>query len=213
MPPRLSRDVFLIIFITLLMAITHFGIVYSDSKSYVALTRFFLGEGNYVPVAPLVVRPLIPLLASPLAVIIPIPHAFGLLNTILWTGSALLIYSLTSMLFGYREAGLYAALIFTTSIPTILYFASVMTEAGGLFFTLLIIYVYLRMGNGVRARRLVPAALLSLGILSREVTLTAVASVILIAVAERRGRLAATYLSLILAPILAWQAYATLVYG
>jgi hypothetical protein len=76
-------DMFIIIALTVTCSILFFGIVYSDSKLYIHMTRFFLGVADIKGIEEFVAaRPLIPLLAAPLAAFLWMPIAYGILNSI-----------------------------------------------------------------------------------------------------------------------------------
>jgi hypothetical protein len=123
-----------------------FGIVYPDSRFYLHMTRFFLGLADINGIEEwFAVRPLIPLLAALPSTFLWMPAAYGVLNSILWLLSSLLMYNITVRITASRQSGLAAALMFATSPPTLLFFGSVMLEAGGTFFALLIIWSYLRL--------------------------------------------------------------------
>jgi 4-amino-4-deoxy-L-arabinose transferase-like glycosyltransferase len=84
-------------------------------------------------------------LATPLAAFLWMPVAYGILNSMFWVLSAILMYDVTFRITNSRRQALAAALLFTTSPPTLLFFGSVMLEAGGTFFALLILWTYLRL--------------------------------------------------------------------
>jgi len=121
----------------------HFGIVYSDSKSYIAFSRYVLGETSRVSVDTLSVRPLIPFLAALPSKYLGFPIGYGLINTLLLLGCAFMMYGVTHSLTGSRGAAAFSSFLLVTTLPTLLYFSSVMTEAGGLFFNFcLFTYTY-----------------------------------------------------------------------
>jgi 4-amino-4-deoxy-L-arabinose transferase-like glycosyltransferase len=208
-------DAFMVIASTVVCSILFFGIVYSDSKSYIHMTRFFLGKADVKGVEGcLAVRPLVPLLAAPLAAFLWMPVAYGILNSILWVLSAILMYDVTLRITSSRRQALAAALLFTTSPLTLLYFGSVMLEAGGTFFSLLILWTYLRLQDKLnKPSSLLAAALAGVGVLSREATLPVVASILLLGIAARRVKWAFIWALLLIAPSMMWQGYTTLAYG
>jgi hypothetical protein len=175
-------DVLIIIALTVTYSILFFGMVYSDSKLYIHMTRFFLGVADIKGIEEFVAaRPLIPLLVAPLASLLWMPIAYGVLNSILWVLSGLLMYDATLRITGSRQQALAAALLFATSPSTLLYFGSVMLEAGGTLFSLLILWTYLRLQDKLnRLGSLLAGALVGVGILSRETTLPVAASILLL---------------------------------
>jgi hypothetical protein len=77
-----SFDMLIVIALTVTCSILFLGIIDSDSKAYIHMTRFFLGIANIKGVEGcLAVRPLVPLLAAPLAAFLWMPVAYGILNS------------------------------------------------------------------------------------------------------------------------------------
>jgi 4-amino-4-deoxy-L-arabinose transferase-like glycosyltransferase len=152
------------------------------------MTRFLLAMSDIKGVEGcLGVRPLIPLLAAPLAAFLWMPVAYGILNSMFWVLSAILMYDVTFRVTNSRRQSLAAALLFTTSPPTLLYFGSVMLEAGGTLFSLLILWMYLRLQDKLnKLSSLLAGVLAGVGVLSRETTLPVAASILLLGIAARR---------------------------
>jgi hypothetical protein len=125
------------------------------------MTRLFLGNANINRIEGwIAARPLIPLLAAPLAAFLLMPIAYSILKPVFWVLSAILMYHVTLQLAGSHQQALAAAPLFTASPPTLLYFGSVMLEARGMFFTLLILWTYPRLQD--RLDRLSSRALVCL---------------------------------------------------
>lgn len=211
-----SRHVIaLVTTLALLQALTHFGVVYSDSKDYYSLTRFIEGLRNEPPPSnALVARPLLPALASLLDPFLGLPVAYGVFNTLFWLGSALATYSLTKDLVGSEESALYAALLLSTSWPMVLYGAASMTEAAGLFGTLVSLLLVIRlMKSEVGFLKSTLSGLLAgLMTLTREVVLTVLASAIVIVAWRRKWRLV-LFIASWLTVIAAYQFYVSYVFG
>jgi 4-amino-4-deoxy-L-arabinose transferase-like glycosyltransferase len=204
-----------IITLTVACSILFFGIVYKDSRLYVQITRYYLGEASIKGVElTFALRPLIPLLAAPLAAFLWMPVAYGILNSILWTLSAILMYRVTLQITTSRRQALAAALLFTTSPSTLLYFGSMLVDVGGTFFALLILWIYLRLQDRLdKPSSLLAAMLVGVGILSKEITLPVVASILLLGVATRRAKWTFIWALLLIVPSMMWQSYTTLAYG
>jgi len=158
-------------------------------------------------------RPLIPLIVAPLSTILWIPVAYGVVNTFFWIGSSLLVYGLTFQITGDRRSSLGVALLLSSSPPTLLYFGSVMLEAGDTFFTLLILYFYLKLRNSNLSIFGLAALLSGVGILSKEITLPALASVIGLGLVDNKLRKATAYALMAAVPVIAWQIYTTVWIG
>ena len=207
--------VFIIIILTVTCSILFFGIAYKDSRLYVQLTRYYLGRADIKGVELIfTLRPLIPLLVAPLAAFLWEPIAYGILNSIFWVLSAMLMYYVTLQITGSCQQALAAALLFTTSLPTLLNFGSVMLEAGSTFFALLILWTYLRLQDRLsRLSSLLAAVLVGVGVLSKETTLPVVASILLLGIATRRVKRTFIWTLLLIAPSVIWQGYTTLTCG
>lgn len=210
--------------LTITEAFLHFGIVYSDSKSYIAFTRYVLGETSRVSVDTLSVRPLIPFLAALPSKYLGFPIGYGLVNTLLLVGSAFLMYGVTYSLTRSKNAATFSSVLLVTTLPTLLYFSSVMTETGGLFFQLFPIYLYLQFRNqedksnsflNLKRRVFVYSAyvLAGVGLLAREVTYLSAISLLLLALVDKRVKYAFTCLLAMVAPFLLYQIYVFITYG
>jgi hypothetical protein len=208
-------DIFIIVVATIASSTSFFGMVYDDSKVYMQMTQFFLGIASIKGIEGWVAaRPLVPLLVSPLASLLWMPIAYGVLNSILWVLSAILMYDVTLRMTSSRQQALAAALLFTTSPPTLLYFGSVMLEAGGTFFSLLILWTYLRLQDRLsRLSSLLASALVGVGILSRETTLPVAAFILLLGIVARRIKWTFVWILSLIIPSAIWQCYTTLIYG
>jgi hypothetical protein len=111
------------------------------------LTRYYLGAADIKGVEWIfALRPLIPCWRPPpLAAFLRAPIAYGILSTAFWVSSGMLMYHITLHVTGSRQQALAAALLFATSLPTLLFFGSMLLEPGYTFFGLLILYTYLRL--------------------------------------------------------------------
>lgn len=205
-----KKDALFLIFLCLGLNMLFFGIVYSDSKIYIHLTRYFLGISENPPAGWLSSRPLLPLLVAPLASQLYIPIAYGLVNTFFWIGSALLAYFMTAKLIGQRYPAIAAAVLLSSSPPTLLYFGSVMLEGGSTFFTLLTIWLYFKFLN--RPRYLLPL-IAGIGVLAKESTLPAAATILLLGVLNRNVKNCLKYIAILAIPVLVWQTYTTITFG
>ncbi|MEM0382103.1 MAG: hypothetical protein QW580_05530 [Nitrososphaerota archaeon] len=192
----------MLILLCLGLSMLFFGIVYSDSKLYIHLTRYFLGISHNPPAGWLSSRPLIPLLTVPLASGLYIPIAYGVVNSLFWIGSAILTYSITTHITRRRYAALGSAVLLSSSPPTLLYFGSVMLEGGSTFFTLLIIWIFLRYSD--KPRTILLPLIAGFGLLSKESTLPAVASILLLGIIDKQPKKILRYVILLVLPALFW---------
>jgi len=208
-------DVLIVITLPIVSSILFFGIVYSDSKLYIHMTRYFLGTANVNGIEGWVsTRPLIPLLAAFPSTFLWMPVAYGVLNSVFWMLSTILLYHITMYITGSREQSLTAALLFTTSPPTLLYFGSVMLEAGSTFFALLILWTYLRLQDRLnRPKSLLIGILVGLGILSKETTLPVIAAILFLGITAHRFKWTLLWILPLIIPSIIWQGYTTLTWG
>jgi hypothetical protein len=210
-----SRDLIIIVSIATTSSMMFFGIVYPDSRFYLHMTRFFLGLTDINGIEEwFAVRPLIPLLAALPSTFLWMPAAYGVLNSILWLLSSLLMYNITLRVTGSRQSGLAAALMFATSPPTLLFFGSVMLEAGGTFFALLILWSYLRLQSKLnKPVSLLIAGVLGIGVLARETTLPVILTILLLGHVMARVKWTLLWVVILSIPTIIWQSYSTLTYG
>lgn len=223
MPSLLRRSIFgiplthliIIATITIAEALTHFGVVYSDSKYYFYLTRFFQGLRGY-PHPGIVTRPILPLLTAPFGFIFWLPVSYGIVNTVFWFLSSMLMYKLTQEIIRSNEISLYSSLLMTTSWPMVLYGATVMTESTGLFFTLLICYFGFKLVKSSplsKPKYALYGIMLGVGTLSREVVWVAVAFVFLYSIYRKSFTKIAPFLFFLLLVPLSWSIYVNLSYN
>jgi len=208
-------DTLLIITLSVTLSILFFGIVYSDSKLYIHMTRYFSGIASINGIEGWVsTRPLIPLIATFPSTFLWMPVAYGILNSIFWTLSTMLLYHIAIQITGSRQQALAGALLFTTSPPTLLYFGSVMLEAGSTFFALLILWMYLRLQNRLhKPKSLLLGALVGVGILSKETTLPVIVAIILLGIVLHRFKSTLLWVLLLIIPSIVWQGCTTLTWG
>jgi hypothetical protein len=179
------------------------------------MTRFFLGLADINGIEEwFAVRPLIPLLAALPSTFLWMPAAYGVLNSILWILSSLLMYNITVRITASRQSGLAAALMFATSPPTLLFFGSVMLEAGGTFFALLIIWSYLRLQSKLnKPVSFLIAGAVGIGVLARETTLPVILTILLLGRIMARVKWTLLWVVILSIPTIIWQLYSTFMYG
>lgn len=165
----------LIIAFSLLEALTHFGNANPirgnpdldfDSPYYIRMLYYLRGEVERPPAPPFHMRPLIPALALPLSYLVGVNNAFGLVNTTLWVLTALALYRLTLRLFMDREVALLSAILFSSSVPVLVYGAAISTDMAGLLFIIAGVILALRVKD-LRGY-IAEGALIGMGVLARE---------------------------------------------
>ena len=145
------------------------AVLAEDSDGYILAARFFSGmDAPAESLALLKYRlfsPLIPCLASLIGRLIPLKYAFLSLNCFFWMMSAYLIYRLSAALLNGRLA-YRCALIFTTSLPLIVWGLPVMVDAGAFFMAALSCLLIINHSRK-RSARLPLALTLALALLTK----------------------------------------------
>ena len=108
-----------------------------DSEGYLLVARYFLGEEISSSALPLLkyrlFSPVVPFVASLLARFLPLEYAFLFLNCCFWLVSVCLFYQFSKSLLR-EELAYYCALLFTTSLPLIIWGLPVMVDMAAFFF-------------------------------------------------------------------------------
>ncbi len=104
-----------------------------DSEGYILAARFFSGMDTPAESLPLLkyrlFSPLIPCLASCIGRLMPLQYAFLLLNCFFWMASVFLVYRLSAALLNGQLAYC-CALLFTSSLPLIVWGLPIMVDMG-----------------------------------------------------------------------------------
>lgn len=98
----------ILVIVALSESITHFGTITSaDSLQYFNVARLLLGiEVKDWDPRLWVTRPLIPALTAPLSLLVGLPAAFGIINSLLMVLSSLVYYELTLKLTHSEKGGI-----------------------------------------------------------------------------------------------------------
>jgi len=166
-----------------------------DSQRYVNLSLFFLGkypflyDTMYTQIV--VMRPMIPLLASPFIIILGNVYlSFGLVSGFFWVGGVVVSYKLGLMFLEDRDLATLVALSYIFAPPLLVYGAGVMTDSAGFFFIGLAVYFTLtrERQNGVSSKTyFFDALIVSLGVLFKESVLFALFFMIAKRFVKRKG--------------------------
>jgi len=209
---RNLRDHVVITIYALICSIFYFGVAYPDSRFYIPTTRYFLGIADRPHPIGFAIRPLVPIIVSPLNLILDVRTSYGIINSLFGLLSANLIYLTTKELLGSRRSGLYSSLLLSGSLPFILFFPSIMTESGGCFFSILTIYIWIKLSKGDAnlMKWLAAFTLLGVGALSREIVYPAALSALLLTLVEKKSlRKSLACFSILIVPII-WNIFATI---
>jgi len=141
-----------------------------DSEGYLLVARYFLGEEISSPSLPLLkyrlFSPIVPFMASLLSQFLPLEYTFLFLNCCFWLLSVCLFYQFSKSLFK-EELAYYCALLFTTSLPLIIWGLPIMVDMAAFFFTILNCLLITRLLSDKRHTYLIIALTLPLAILTK----------------------------------------------
>jgi 4-amino-4-deoxy-L-arabinose transferase-like glycosyltransferase len=84
--------------------------------------------------------PLLPFVVAILSWLLPIPSGFFLVNSFLWIGTTYLFYLFAQDLLKSDDLALACSLIFTTSLPVLVWGLPIMVDMGAYFFVALILF-------------------------------------------------------------------------
>lgn len=141
-----------------------------DSEGYLLGARFFSGED--IPPASLALlkyrlfSPVLPFAAALLGRIMPVAYAFLAVNVLLWLLATCLCYRFAKDLLN-GELAYFTALLFTTSLPVIIWGLPVMVDMAAFFFALLNCLLITRSISGRGVPYPVISLTLSLAILTK----------------------------------------------
>ena len=141
-----------------------------DSEGYLLVARYFLGEDIQPDSLPLLryrlFSPLVPFAAALLARMIPLEYAFLLINCLLWLISVHLFYRFSNRLLNERPA-FYCALLYTSSLPLIIWGLPIMVDMAAFFFAILICFLVTPAGSEKKGSSLLVTITLFLAILAK----------------------------------------------
>ncbi|MBI2625254.1 MAG: glycosyltransferase family 39 protein [Candidatus Nealsonbacteria bacterium] len=140
---------------------------YGDSQDYIEVINWFRGEPSQITPWRLL-RPLGPLMAAPFEFL---GKGSGLVleNIIFYLLSAILIFKITELIYGFRRQALFASIFFVTATPVIEFGLSYLVDMGGWFFYLLSIYLTLLYFKNKNERLIAINGLLSgIGVFMKE---------------------------------------------
>jgi len=195
---RTNLKLLCIIFLSLVEVLLNIGRAWSpgDSDRYVDFALFLMGKqpllyNQWLYTQIVVMRPMIPLLASLLILVLGnIYLSFGLVSGLFWLGGGIVSYKLGLILLKDKSLATLVALSFILAPPLLLYGAGVMTESAGFFFIGLAIYLTLKREQQDRVSSgtyFLDALIVSFGVLFKESVLFALIFMIVKRFMNRRG--------------------------
>lgn len=166
-----------------------------DSHRYVHFSLFFLGKQPFLSdilhSEIVAMRPMVPLLASPLILILNnIYLSFGLVSGFFWIGGAVIAYKLGQVLLKDKDLAILVALSYTFAPPLLIYGAGVMTDSAGFFFIGVAVYLTLKreQQDKISSRTyFLDAFIVSFGVLFRETVLFALLFMLVRRFWKKRG--------------------------
>jgi len=170
--------ILVVIIFSLFEALTHFGnanpfrgdpALGFDSPYYIRMLYYLAGRVSEPPPAPFSMRPLIPALALLLAPHVGINNAFGVVNTFFWVLASVVFFEYCLRTKENSKLAIYASLLFSSSVPVLVYGGAIGTDVAGYFFLILGLFLILREKRG-RRLYVLEGVVVALGILCREIT-------------------------------------------
>jgi len=159
-----------------------------DSEGYLLVTRYFSGEQISDTVALFRYRlfsPLIPYVVSYVGKVLPVSSAFFLVNSLLWIGAAFLFYLFSQELLQSDDRALACSIIFTASLPLMVWGLPIMVDMGAYFFIALILLLSRRLKTYKNAA--VTGLITGLAILTKPTLISVLLFLILYQVSIRAG--------------------------
>ena len=119
------------------LSMENWSVIYAeDSEGYLLVARYFLGDtispSSLALLKYRLFNPVVPFLASACARFLPLEYAFLLLNCCFWLLSVYLFYQFSRRLLDETLA-YYSGLLFTTSLPLIIWGLPVMVDMACFF--------------------------------------------------------------------------------
>jgi len=147
------------------------SVIYAeDSRGYLLVAHYFLGDDIPFPSLLLLkyrlFNPVVPFVSSLLARFLPLEYAFLFLNFCFWLFSACLFYRFLKDILN-EQGAYYCALLFTTSLPLVVWGLPVMVDMAAFFFAVLNCFLITRLLSDKSPRYLIVALTLPLAILTK----------------------------------------------
>jgi len=153
------------------LSMENWSVIYAeDSRGYLLAARSFLGEEIPPSSLPLLkyrlFSPVVPFMASLVARFLSLEYAFLFLNFCFWLFSVYVFYRFSKNLLNDQFA-YYCALLFTTSLPLIVWGLPIMVDMAAFFFAVLNCMLITRFSSDKRPTYLIVALTLPLAILTK----------------------------------------------
>lgn len=153
------------------LSMENWSVIYAeDSQGYLLVTRYFLGQDIPSFSLPLLkyrlFSPVVPFMASLVARFLPLRYTFLFLNFWFWLFSVYLFYRLSKSLLN-EQWSYYCALLFTTSLPLIIWGLPITVDMAAFFFAVLNCLLITHLSSDKKTTCIVVSLTLSLAILTK----------------------------------------------
>jgi len=188
---RTNLRLLLILCVSLIEVFLNIGrMVPGDSYQYLNFALFLLGKGGYISPY-IVMRPMVPFLASTLTLVFPnIYLNFGLVSGFFWISGTIVAIKIGQLTLEEKDLAAAVGLTYTIAPALLLTGAAVLTDSAGFFFMGLTIYVTLKreQTKAVSSRTyFLDTLICSIGILFRETVLFALLFMLSRRLIKRKG--------------------------
>lgn len=160
--------IFLLVALSLVEALSHFGLLYADSGGYLKNAYFFQGTGQASRFR--FIRPVVSILASFVARLTDMRTAFAIVNLFFWCAATLLMFLFVEKITQKSDISFLAAGFFTVAYPLLVYGDAVLTDMAGFFFILVGAHMIVNWDilKSTYAKVAISAGIMAIGVLSRE---------------------------------------------
>ncbi len=182
----LDWRIFLIVVISGVEILTHFGPTYPDSTRYIAQSNFFLDR--LPSLFPTTSRVGTPMLAAAFVRFFSLGTSFAIVNSVFWLLSAVLIFFIAKKILRNSELALLGAILFSTSFPMLQNGTAVLTDSSGYFFMGLGIFFALK-NSEPKSRILyfLEGFVLGVGLFFRDEVILVIVLLVLLRLWKRQG--------------------------
>ncbi len=183
---------YLILCVSIVEIVLNFGRIFPDSSQYVDFSLFLLGrQGTVSQMYQIVMRPMVPLLTTPLILIFNnVNFSFGLVSGFFWIAGAIVAYKLGKLLLEDDDLATLVALVYVTAPAMLWHGAAVLTDSAAYFFIGLAIYLTFmreRQINVSSKKYFFDAFIVSTGVLFKEVVIFALLFMLYRRFVKRKG--------------------------
>jgi hypothetical protein len=201
----------LIVILTLIGCLTHFGVEFWDSCLYYNASLWILGEVPKELVAQALFRPLTPLLATiPHVAGLSLQNSYALINTLISISIAIVMYEFSKQLLGDDQLAFYAAIFLVSNYTFLWLCAGVNVDVASWFFILAGLYSARK--HYPHNKHPITGLIIAIGIFAKESTFAVLLYLFLYETLHRRWKRLVITTLIAVFPISAWLALHQLSY-